>query len=365
MRPSTHPDLILEAATDDAAFNVVAHHVGQLLGARSGVLHWQSLGEPLEEVSYSGHFSDEQMEVFANHFSDADLWASAISSPYAVDRVWNCDALVSSRTYEMSRIYNEWIRPMGDDTFHCLGGMFRIGSVTAKLGFHRARTQGPFGDEEIATLGRYLGQIRQVVVVREKLASAARREADLAATQNALGYGLLTLSLDGKVREQNRAAEAMLTCSDDLLVRGGRLIAGSSSEARKLAAAISAAASGETAHLGALRISKGRGGHYELSIVPTWSDGRRHIVVVIHDQDTADPSMQQRLRTMYQLTKAEADIALDLAAGRTVADLAQSRQTETGTVRNQIKAIAAKLGCSRQAEIAARVSEIPRLNLPV
>jgi DNA-binding CsgD family transcriptional regulator len=301
------------------------------------------------------------MATFSDHFSDDDLWACAISSPHAADRLWNCDDLVAPRTYAMSRIYNEWIRPMGDDTFHCLGGVLRLGSVTAKLGFHRGRSQGPFDADDVAVLSSYLGQIRQLVLIRGKLAAAAQRESELTAAQDAIGYGLLTLALDGRVSAQNRAAEAMIRRGDGLAVRAGRLAADTSLGGRELEAAVSRAASGGIAEAGALRIPKARGGHYELSVVPSWSDGRRHIVVVVHDRGREDPSLHRRLRALYQLSNAEADIALQLAGGVTVAELAHHRRTGIGTVRNQVKAIAAKLGCSRQTEIAARIADMPRL----
>ena len=87
------------------------------------------------------------------------------------------------------------------------------------------------------------------------------------------------------------------------------------------------------------------------------------MIIVLHDHEAVDASLHQRLRALYQLSNAEADIALQIAAGLTVAELAESRTTEIGTVRNQVKAIAAKLGCSRQAEIAARIAEMPRLHM--
>jgi DNA-binding CsgD family transcriptional regulator len=355
------PELILEAATDDSLFADLAALLARAVGARSGVLHWQGAQEGCEEASYSGHFSNEHMAAFSDHFSGDDLWASAISSPRAADRLWNCDDLVAPRIYERSRIYNEWIRPMGDDTFHCLGGVLRLGSVTAKLGFHRGRSQGPFHADDVATLSSYLGQIRQLVLIRGKLAAAAQRELELTAAQDAIGYGLLTLSLDGRVLGQNRAAEAMLRRGNGLTVRGGRLTAETSSDGRDLAAAISCAASSGVAEAGALRFPKMCGGHYEVSVVPSWSGGRRHIVVVVHDRSRSDPSLRHRLRAMYQLSNAEADIALQLAAGSSVAELAHNRRTGIGTVRNQIKSIAAKLGCSRQTEIAACIADMPRL----
>lgn len=354
---------IFDAATDDALFARLSGDLANALGARSGVIHWQDSADDLEEVSYSGHFNDQQMAVFSEHFSDADLWAEAMHEVSAHGRPYNCDALVASRTYEMSRIFNEWVRPMGDDTFHCIGAVLRLGPVTAKFGFHRGRGQGAFDDDEVNLLGYHLGQFRQLVQVRRKLAAASRAEVNAVAAQDAIGYGVFTLSAGGRLLHHNQAADAILRRADGLVLRDGRLTALAPGQRTALVSAIEAAARRGSAGAGALRLPRRDGGHYQLSIVSSHAGGQRQVVLVAHDPNQPDGSVPGRLRALYGLTAAEAEIAVALAAGLCPVRLAELRQTSVGTIRNQIKAVAGKFGCSRQSEIAALVNGLPRLRI--
>ena len=63
---------------------------------------------------------------------------------------------------------------------------------------------------------------------------------------------------------------------------------------------------------------------------------------------------EQRLKAAFGLTVAEAEVALRLADGVAVKQIAQERNTSEGTVRTQLKTIASKMGCSRQVEILLR-----------
>jgi DNA-binding CsgD family transcriptional regulator len=60
----------------------------------------------------------------------------------------------------------------------------------------------------------------------------------------------------------------------------------------------------------------------------------------------------------YGLTSAEAKIALLLAEGNAIEEIAMSRDVAVGTVRAQIKAVFAKMGVSRQMELAARLNQL-------
>ena len=64
------------------------------------------------------------------------------------------------------------------------------------------------------------------------------------------------------------------------------------------------------------------------------------------------------LRTLYDLTAAETNIAEQLAEGRVPFAIAQRRGVAIGTVRAQIKTIMAKVGVNRQIELSARLRRI-------
>lgn len=64
-----------------------------------------------------------------------------------------------------------------------------------------------------------------------------------------------------------------------------------------------------------------------------------------------EPPATPLLQALFDLTPAEAAVAQDLAAGQTPALIAARRQTSVETVRNQVKRILSKTGCTRQAEL--------------
>lgn len=354
------PEEIYDAATDAALFAGLAGRLADSVGARSGVLHWRDTQADQEEVSYSGYFSADQMAVYAEHFEADDLWSAAISAPEPGHCVRNCAELVPPRQYESGRLYNEWIRAMGDDSFHGLGGALRIGDVVAEFGFHRGRSQQAFGEAEVRALAAQVEHLRRLVVIRHRLWAAERQQAALAGAQDALGYGVITLSAAGRLLQQNRAAEAILRREDGLAVRSGRLIATAPAGRAQLAAMLDETRATGSAR--ALHIPRAGGGRYELSMLSIWSDGERRIVLVAHDPDGADRSLPARLRSRYGLSAAEVEVAIALADARSPAEVAERRGTSLETVRNQIKTISAKLGCGRQSEIVALVRDMPRLD---
>lgn len=71
----------------------------------------------------------------------------------------------------------------------------------------------------------------------------------------------------------------------------------------------------------------------------------------ISDQSTARLSLRDRLLIEFQLTPAEADIALALASAHSAKSIARDRDVSHHTVRTQIKAIYAKLGVNRHVEL--------------
>ncbi|MSO75674.1 MAG: helix-turn-helix transcriptional regulator [Alphaproteobacteria bacterium] len=95
--------------------------------------------------------------------------------------------------------------------------------------------------------------------------------------------------------------------------------------------------------------------------VPTGRGGGTPAVVLIliSDPDREKSGIARDLRALYGLTPAEADVAVALAEGKTLDRVAEERGVSRETVRFQLKAIYAKTGTSRQAELARLVLTAP------
>jgi DNA-binding CsgD family transcriptional regulator len=353
---------IYDAATDDECLERLALSLTESLGARSGVVHWRNLQTDTGGISISGYFSEEQMAEYDRHFADCDLWAEAFAANGSANRVWSSEQLVSSRAYEGSRIYNDWIRAMGDDSFRCLGAGIRTDVLVADIGFHRARSQPAFEEAEIGQLTQCVGHLQRMMTIRSRVNAAEQAQASVAGALDSIGYGLFTLGTDGRVLHCNRGAEIIVERGDGLIIKAGRLNACGLADQKALAEAYERASAPTQPEASALRIMRSGGGHYELSIVSMHAGfAGRQLLVTVTDPDGRDDSLAARLRTLYALSASEAEVAIRISEGASLAQLAEERRTAIGTIRNQTKAVAEKLGCGRQAEIVALVKSLPPL----
>jgi DNA-binding CsgD family transcriptional regulator len=353
---------IYDAATDDAAFDDLACSLARAVDARSGVLHWKSFSEQTEEVSYSGYFTADQMAEYDRHFSDADLWSTAVTRSERLNHVWDCDRLVSPTEYENGRLYNEWIRPMGDDTFHCLGAALRTETAVGEIGFHRGRDQPAFDDEVVRIVEDGLGHMRRMVAIRSKLIAARRTSACASASLDVIGHAVLSLDPKGRLMHGNAAAEALLRRADGLMLQRRRLAARRPADQSALQAALDRALAPDGTEASGVLVHRAEGRPYELSVLSASVGGQRQIVVVVTDPETCNAGLRERIRGLYGLTAAEAEVAEHLALGLSPAQIADHRLVSAGTIHSQLKAIFLKLGCRRQSELVAMISSLPRLH---
>ena len=84
----------------------------------------------------------------------------------------------------------------------------------------------------------------------------------------------------------------------------------------------------------------------------------RCAVLILEGRPRSEGQLRDRLRRLYTLTTAEADVVMRLAAGETPAQIAAARGTAIDTVRSQLKATLSKMGANRQAGLMALVSRL-------
>lgn len=350
---------IYDAATDDDAFDALAARLAGSVGARSGVLHWGYGPTEIADISYSGYFSPDQMAVYDEEFVYDDIWSKAVAMTQ-VNRVYDCGALVSQDDYYGSRIYNEWIRPMGDDTFRCVGAIVRHGETMGHVGLHRGRTQPVFDQRELQMVQDCIAHLGRMFDIRRKLDRATRHGQALHATLDMVDHAVFTLSHDGAMISCNRAAEAMLLRQDALMLRRRRIVARRPQDDTALQALLHAATARESPQGGALLLPRDQGLPYQLSLAAIWTGEARQVVMIVTDPDSRDMGLAGRIRALYGLTRAEADIVMALCDGRTPEQLSQERGVALSTVRTQLKTVYQKMDCSRQSELVARVARLPR-----
>ena len=86
--------------------------------------------------------------------------------------------------------------------------------------------------------------------------------------------------------------------------------------------------------------------------------GHAAAILVLTKGSTTPMQSTPLLQALFDLSAVEADIAARIAAGQTVDDIAIAAGRSAHTVRNQLKSVLAKTGCSRQADLARLLAQL-------
>jgi len=87
-----------------------------------------------------------------------------------------------------------------------------------------------------------------------------------------------------------------------------------------------------------------------------------HTAVIFIDLDQMPHPTAESLQKIFGLTASEARLAVELACGKSLEEIAEATQITVGTVRKQLGSVFGKTNTKRQAELVAllaRVSVLP------
>jgi DNA-binding CsgD family transcriptional regulator len=350
---------LYDAVLDDDLFASLPQLVAAAFEARSCVLHWRSTEGEVDILSHSGYFSDGQMQDYADNFSGHDVWTTSATGTDRVNRAWNVEEFVPSSEYERSVFYNEWIRAMGDDTFHCMGSVIQTRWGFGIVGLHRGRTQDTFEAERVNALAEDVVHLRRMLGFRGRLKEAERQKERLAGALDILGNPILVLSPVGQLLYANSSGEELLQRNDGLRVRRGFLEARCPSANKRLRAAIERAGHPQEPTATAIAVPRGEGAQYCLSLIGSTAGGFHQVLVEVGGAHSAPASLTHRVRDLFGLSGAEANVAGRLAAGESVEEIAAARDCAIETVRSQVKTIMRKMGCKRQSEVVRLICRLP------
>ena len=221
--------------------------------------------------------------------------------------------------------------------------------------------------ERVETIGRLLPHLRQFVRVRQALAGARALGASLVELLDNVRAGVIQLDRRARLIVANDRARALLRRRDGLWDTDGHLRASlprdDAALQRLLARALPLpAGSGEG---GSMLVSRSETrSPLVLHVSPVHGAGmesrKSRIAMLVLAVDPADRAGIDpgRVGKALGLTRAESRIAVLLAQGRTIDDIAVETGRSRTTIKWHIRQIYAKLGLSRQIELAQLVTSL-------
>lgn len=241
---------------------------------------------------------------------------------------------------------------------------FQAGSALWGFALQRTPQEGPFEAFEVAALA----QLSQSLTNAATLSHASGRQV-LLGVINALNHikkPALAMDRYGLVIDANDSANALF--DDELRIRGRRLIVADGAARASLDDLVDELRNGQqTEALSVAPIVVRRRDRRPIIIqavpVPVAAKspflGAR-VILILNDLDQKRSIQASLLLKAFDLTPAQARIASLLVKDLSLEEIANSLSVTRETVRNQLKAIFAKTGTSRQAEL---VSLLLRLDL--
>ncbi len=212
--------------------------------------------------------------------------------------------------------------------------------------------------------------LRRYVILRQALADAGGLATSLAGLLNNTSCGVIQLDRNGRIVEINDLARNMLREGDGLLDRGGSLSARAPLDKAALKKVLEAALPnmGGQGVAGSVTIGKltmsPRLVLHVTPVGPRQTEARsRQVAALVMIVDPVrkahfDPAL---VSEALLLTPAESEVAISMANGNSVQDMAAASGRKESTIRWHVKQIFLKQGISRQPELVVRVQSLAGL----
>jgi len=282
-----------------------------------------------------------------------------------LDRIISLDDLLSDADLIASDYYQHYLEPIG--LFRILGvDTGQPENLLARLRFSRRRDEPPFSARDREVLALVTPHLHLAIEIYARLNQMTSERDIYAGAVDQLSVATIILDEKGRLLNTNALASALLKEGDGLSLRGKQLRIESRSTDRELQSALSsvirAQQAGETSVVKALRVPR-PGGRPPLGLVvrpvplSEWAEGQTGpcAAVFVSDPEQHDSASQQTLGELFGLTPAEANVAILLARGLSLAEVSQVQNISPHTARAQLKSIFAKTGVSRQAELVRMI----------
>ena len=256
-------------------------------------------------------------------------------------------------------IYRDFFRPRGLGWSAGTGLQVPTGD-TIVVSVERTFERGPFEAEYVSTLNTLRPHLARSALVSARLGLQRARGAAEALSELRLPAFLLRET--GAVIEANAWTEAL--AEQVKFGVGNRLILTDRNAQAMVAAALGEinASAGASPCTFPLRDELGKA-VMVLHLIPLRRSandifGQSFALLMATPVSSARTPSVDIMRSLFDLTPAEARVARRLATGATLDDVAEANGVSLNTVRNQLRRVLEKTGCARQAELTALLANV-------
>jgi len=274
--------------------------------------------------------------------------------------VVRAEAVCPDRELHRTEYFEDWLRPQGIGA----GGFAIVGTrrEPVVLSFARAPARGHLDMQELALVRALVPHVGRALALGEHLERLEAEHDARTAALDRVGVGVILVDARTRPLLMNRRAQTLLDACDGLGVGRDGLFTmrqETTDTLHRLVAEAAHTTEGRgTASGGALTLPRPSGLRPLMALVTPFArerwpvrGGAAAAGVLVSDPEDVAPPPAEVLRRLWGLTAAEAAVACQLAAGRSLEEASQVLAVRLPTVRTQLARVFAKTGTRRQAEL--------------
>ena len=349
-----------EAAFDPARWTGAAGLLNEASGAKGHAMGVGGGDWPRSKILFARitfgarRREDLEKEYFRHHWSRDDRITRLVQLPPG--RVTPTADLYTDEEKKTSSTYNELLRLVEAqnglnvrmDSPEGLHVMWLLADSVAP----------PWDSAQIETIERLLPHVRQVV------ADAGALGSSLAELLDNVRFGVIQLDTRARIVAANDRAGDLLGQGEGLRDNGGRLSAHTDAEDSKLQQLLARALPpiGVQGSAGSMTVGRSSDRtRLAVHITPLarhewdFSEGRAAALVLVVDPESRSRIDAGVVAEALGLTRVESRLAVMLATGHSLRDIAELSGRSYGTVRWHLNRIMRKQRLSRQAELVQRI----------
>jgi len=275
-------------------------------------------------------------------------------------QVFTMDEFMAPEEYYASDYYQQYVKSTG--IRHLMGADLgdELGN-SARLRFARMRDKVNFSVTQQALCQKLLPHIQQTIRLQARIARVESERSLFATAVDRMAVAAFILDQSARIRHSNRAAERLLGGAVWMQSGDGQLRLADRSDNKAFRACLDdvmqAHLRGEPAFIKALRLGTEGGPGVGVLLRPlplvAAPDGSRNPSVAIFVSDPAQPGEAHCdiLMTLFGFTRAEANLALQLANGATLDEACERLHISRNTGKSHLSAVFSKTGVTRQTRL--------------
>ncbi len=305
---------------------------------------------------YASDFSRPERLEFIRHLPDV-----ALATPITPETFQGEEAFLRSP------LYAQVFQPFGM-RYLVTSILYREPGWACFFALARPAEAGPYEAEELERIGWLSQHLSRAMALQNAMSGAGASLDLLSEVADRFDRGALVADQVGQVRYANRAARELIGRGDGIVLSNGAVHCVRPAETARLLSLIAHAAATSAGDGlepgGALRVTRSHeGSHYAVIVSPLMAaegGGARDslALVLITDPERPVPDVC-RFAGLYDLTPAEARLAVRLLAGDTPGEAARELGVSITTIRFHLRNLLAKTGARRQAELINLLRQIP------